>query len=125
MTRIIPALAAVALLSACSEPPKHQIVFTHEDTCKIIINDLQYDQANQTERHCLREPASGPVQAVTVNFLSETCNAYRYRFVAEHEQGLGAFAYKTEDNELNAGCNPIPQYANTNADWIVSEQAAE
>ena len=117
MTRIIPALAAVALLSACSEPPKHQIVFTHDDTCKIIINDLQYGQANETERHCVREPASGPVQAVTVNFLSETCNAYRYRFVAEHEQGDGAFAYKTEDNEINTGCNPNP---NPNAHREVS-----
>jgi len=123
----ISALFALPLLAlaGCSEPPKHQIVFTHQDTCKIIINDLQYGQANDTERACQKIVENGKLVAVTVNFLSETCNAYRYRFVAEHEQGLGAFAYKTEDNELNTGCNPIPQYANTNADWIVSEQAAE
>ncbi|MFY8060642.1 MAG: hypothetical protein ACOVMK_03785 [Arenimonas sp.] len=122
MTRIIPALAAVALLSACSEPPKHQIVFTHEDTCKIIINDLQYGQANETERHCVREPASGPVQAVTVNFLSETCNAYRYTLTGAREGSDGEFAFKAEENVPNPGCNFIPQYSDVNVRWVLNPQ---
>ena len=66
-------------LSACSEAPKYQIVFSHQDTCRIIINDLQFERANNTERPCMREPKTGTPQIVTVNFLSESCNAYRYR----------------------------------------------
>jgi hypothetical protein len=120
MTRIIPALAALALLAACSEPPKHQIVFSHEDTCKIIINDLQYGPANDTERPCKRETENGKVSAVTVNFLSETCNVYRYTLIGDREGSDGEFAFKAEDNVPNPGCNFIPQYSDVNARWVLN-----
>ena len=123
MTRIIPALAAAALLGACSEPPKHQIVFTHEDTCKIIINDLQYGQANDPERPCSREPAQGAVSTVTVNFLSETCNAYRYSFKAAREGSEGALVFLPEQNVPNPGCNFIPQYADPDVEGVLSTAA--
>jgi hypothetical protein len=125
MTRMIPALAASALLAACSEPPKHQIVFTHDDTCKIIINDLQYGQANETERHCVRELASGTTKAVTVNFLSETCNAYRYTFSTGREGSEGVFVFRPEENPPNPGCNFIPQYSDPKSEWVLSTAAAE
>ena len=122
MKNAITALAALLALSACSEPPKHQIVFSHEDTCKIIINDLQYGQANETERPCTRESASGATQTVTVNFLSETCNAYRYSFTGAREGSEGEFAFKAEENVPNPGCNFIPQYSDVNVRWVLNPQ---
>ena len=125
MIRIAISLAALILLAACSEPPKHQIVFTHDDTCKIIINDLQFDQANNTERPCNRETENGQVRAVTVNFLSETCNAYRYSFNTAREGSEGVFVFKPEDNVPNPNCTFIPQYAKADREWVLSSAAAE
>lgn len=120
MIRIAIALAAAGLLGACSEPPKHQIVFVFDDTCKIVINDLQYGQANDTERPCTREPASGQAQTVTVNFLSETCNAYRYSFKAARENSDGVFVFQPEQNEPNPHCTFVPQYADPNVQWVLN-----
>ena len=122
MTRLLTALAVLALLSACAEPPKHQIVFSHDDTCKIIINDLQYGQANETERPCALEMDQGAVKAVSVNFLSETCNAYRYSFTGAREASDGEFAFKAEENVPNPGCNFIPQYSDGNVRWVLNPQ---
>ena len=120
MTRLLTALTVLALLSACAEPPKHQIVFTHEDTCKIIINDLQYGQANETERPCVLEMEQGAVKAVSVNFLSETCNAYRYTFTGPREGSDGVLAFKPEENPANISCNFIPQYAKPDTEWVLN-----
>lgn len=125
MIRIATAVVCLCLLVACSVPPKHQIVFTHNDTCKIIINDLQYDQANNTERPCQRESQNGVVQAVSVNFLSETCNAYRYTFKAAREGSEGVLEFKAEENVPNPGCNFIPQYAKTDTEWVLSSAPPE
>jgi hypothetical protein len=120
MIRTALALAALGLLTACSEPPKHQIVFVFDDTCKIIINDLQYGQANDTERPCARKPASGQAQTVTVNFLSETCNAYRYSFKAARENSDGVFVFKPEQNAPNPHCTFIPQYSDASTEWVLN-----
>jgi hypothetical protein len=120
MIRITAPLALLCLLAACSEPPKRQIVFTHDDTCKIIINDLQYEQANNTERPCTQEKSGAAVTAVTVNFLSETCNAYRYSFTGAREGSEGEFVFKAEDNVPNPKCNFIPQYAKTDVEWVLN-----
>lgn len=123
MTRTAIALAALCLLGACSEPPKHQIVFVFDDTCKILIHDLQYGQANDTERPCTREPASGQTQTVTVNFLSGTCNAYRYSFKAAREGSEGVFSFRPEQNVPNPNCTFIPQYADPATEWVLSTAA--
>lgn len=124
MIRTTLAFAAI-LLAGCNEAPKHQIVFTHDDTCKIIINDLQYDQANSTERPCTRESQNGATSAVTVNFLSETCNAYRYSFSAAREGSEGVFVFKPEENVPNPRCNFIPQYAQAETEWVLSTELAQ
>ena len=120
MIRTAIATAAVCLLSACSEPPKHQIVFVFEDTCKIIINDLQYGQANDTERPCSQEKTGTAISAVTVNFLSETCNAYRYSFKAAREGSDGVFVFIPEQNEPNPHCTFIPQYSDATTEWVLN-----
>jgi len=114
-------LIALLILSACSEPPKHQIVFTHEDTCKIIINDLQFGQANDTERPCAIETdATTKEKFVTVNFLSETCNAYRYSFNSAREGSEGVFVFKPEQNVPNPQCSFLPQYSDPNTQWVLN-----
>lgn len=120
MIRTAAALAALCLLTACSEPPKHQIVFVLNDTCKIIINDLQYGQANETERPCSQEKTGTAISAVTVNFLSETCNAYRYSFKEAREGSDGVFVFKPEQNEPNPHCTFVPQYADPNVEWVLN-----
>ncbi len=122
MKNATTALAVLLALSACSEPPKHQIVFTHEDTCRIQINDLQYGQANDTDRPCQRITEDGDTVAVTVNFLSETCNAYRYDRVGAREGSEGVFVFKPENNEPNPNCRFIPQYADPAAQWVLLTQ---
>jgi hypothetical protein len=120
MIRFALALAAFALLTACGEPPKHQIVFVLNDTCKIIIYDLQYGQANATERPCSQEKTGTAISAVTVNFLSETCNAYRYSFKAARENSDGVFVFKPEQNEPNPHCRFLPQYSDPNVEWVLN-----
>ena len=122
MIRIAIALAALGMLSACRVPPKHRIVFVFDDTCRIVIDDLQYAQANNTERPCNREMANGQTRTVTVNFLSETCNAYRYSFKAAREGSEGVFTFRPEDNVPNANCTFIPQYANPDTEWVLNPQ---
>lgn len=119
--KIFITLIALLVLSACSEPPKHQIVFTHDDTCKIIINDLQFGQANDTERPCAIETdASTKEKIVTVNFLSETCNAYRYSFSAAREGSEGVYVFKQEQNIPNPNCSFLPQYSDSNTQWVLN-----
>lgn len=119
-------LFAIAGLTACSEPAKHQIVFSDESTCRIVINDLQYGTANETERPCAIEPGSeGEVKAATVNFLSEKCNAYRYTFKRRTEEGAVILAFQATENVPNAGCDFIPQYSNPEAEWHLSMPDAQ
>jgi hypothetical protein len=119
--KTIITLIALLVLSACSEPPKHQIVFTHDDTCKIIINDLQFGQANDTERPCAIETdANTKEKFITINFLSETCNAYRYSFKQAKENSEGVYVFKPEQNEPNMGCQFIPQYSDPNTQWVLN-----
>ena len=123
MIRTALALAALGLLTACSEPPKHQIVFVLDDTCKIIINDLQFGQANDTDRPCgIETDAATQEKIVSVNFLSETCNAYRYRYSSARECSEGVFNFKPEDNIPNPNCTFLPQYSNPATPWVLNAQ---
>jgi hypothetical protein len=116
--RHLLAFAALTGLAACSEPAKHQIIFSDESTCKIIINDLQYGNANETERPCALEyGTSGEVKAATVNFLSEKCNVYRYTFKNNAEDGAVILSFMASENIPNMGCDFIPQYSNALAEW--------
>jgi hypothetical protein len=116
--RYLPVFAALAGLTACSVPAKHQIIFSDESTCKIIINDLQYGNANETERPCAIEyGTSGAVKAATVNFLSEKCNVYRYTFKNNAEDGEAILSFTSSENIPNMGCDFIPEYSNTQAEW--------
>ncbi len=109
------------ILTACTEPAKHQIVFTHDDTCKIIINDLQFGQANDSERPCnIETDSTTQMKIVSVNFLSETCNAYRYSFKETREGSDGVYVFMPEFNEPNANCTFLPQYSDTNAHWVLN-----
>jgi len=119
--RYLLAFAALAGLAACSEPAKHQIVFSDDSTCKIIINDLQYGNANETERPCALEYGpDGKVKTATVNFLSEKCNAYRYTFKSKAEDGAAILAFQASDNIPNMGCDFIPEYSSLQAEWHLS-----
>jgi hypothetical protein len=114
------AFAALTGLTACSEPARHQIIFSDESTCKIIINDLQYGNANETERPCALEyGTSGAVKAATVNFLSEKCNVYRYTFKNNAEDGTAILSFKASENIPNMGCDFIPEYSNAQAEWYL------
>ncbi len=117
--KILILFTSLLTLSACNEAPKHQIVFTHEDTCRIIINDLQFGQANETDRYCKLEKESGG-KIISINFLSETCNAYRYRFKEAHENSEGIYVFKPELNEPNTQCDFIPQYSDPNTQWVLN-----
>ena len=64
----------------------------------------------------------GSTVAVTVNFLSETCNAYRYDRVGAREGSEGVFAFKPERNEPNVNCRFVPQYADPAAQWVLVTQ---
>lgn len=125
--RTFHALAIVLVgLTACSEPPKHQIVFSDESTCRIVVNDLQYGAANDTERPCAIE--TGPaddVKTATVNFLSEKCNAYRYTFKRRSADGGVILAFQANENIPNAGCEFIPEYSNPEAEWHLSPPDAQ
>jgi hypothetical protein len=116
----------VAGLTACSEPPKHQIVFSDASTCRIVVNDLQYGAANETDRPCAIEyGAADEVKAATVNFLSEKCNAYRYTFKRKPEDGSVILAFQANENIPNAGCQFIPEYSNLDAEWHLSPPDAQ
>jgi hypothetical protein len=119
--RYLLAFAALAGLAACSESAKHQIIFSDDSTCKIIINDLQYGNANETERPCALEygPA-GKVKTATVNFLSEKCNAYRYTFKNKAEDGAAILTFQASENIPNMGCDFIPEYSSLQAEWHLS-----
>lgn len=120
MKIVFIAMATLAL-AACSEPPKQQITFTHDDTCRISINDLQFVQANETDRPCRMETdAVTQEKIISVNFLSETCNAYRYRYNAAREGSEGVFVFKPEDNPPNTNCTFLPQYADPNTQWVLN-----
>jgi len=123
--RYLLAFAALAGLAACSEPPKHQIAFSDDSTCRIVINDLQYGMANDTERPCALEygPA-GEVKTATVNFLSEKCNAYRYTLKRTAEDGAAILSFQTSENIPNTGCDFIPEYSATQAEWHLSMPGA-
>lgn len=113
-------------LAACSEPAKHQIVFSDDSTCKIIINDLQYGNANETERPCALEYGkAGDVKTATVNFLSEKCNAYRYTLKRKTEDGTAILAFQSSENIPNTGCEFIPEYSATQAEWHLSMPGAQ
>ena len=119
--KIVFIVMATLALAACSEAPKHQIVFTQSDTCRIIINDLQFGQANETERPCgIETDAVTQEKIISVNFLSETCNAYRYRFSAAREGSEGAYIFNPADNIPNPRCTFLPQYSDTNAQWVLN-----
>ncbi len=119
--KIIITLIALLLLSACAEPPKYQIDFTHSGTCRISINDLQFGQANDTDRPCSVETdAATQEKIVSVNFLSETCNAYRYRYSSAREGSEGVFNFKPEDNIPNPNCTFLPQYSNPATPWVLN-----
>ncbi len=119
--KIIFIVMAALALAACSEPPKHQITFSHEGTCRIIINDLQFGQANETDRPCgIETDAATQEKIVSVNFLSETCNAYRYRYRAAREGSEGEFHFKPEDNIPNPNCTFLPQYADPATPWVLN-----
>lgn len=119
--KIIITLIALLALTACSETPKHQIVFTQDDTCNIIINDLQFGQANDTERPCTIETdVSTKEKIITVNFLSETCNAYRYSYKEARKDSEGVYIFKPEQNEPNMGCQFIPEYSDPNTQWVMN-----
>ncbi len=121
--KIIIIVMATLILAACSEPPKQQIVFTHNDTCRISINDLQFGQANETDRPCnIETDAATQEKIVSVNFLSETCNAYRYRFSAAREGSEGVFTFKPEDNIPNPNCTFLPQYSDPNTPWVLNQK---
>lgn len=117
--KILIIFTSLLTLSACNEAPKHQIVFTHEDTCRIIINDLQYGQANETERYCKFEK-DGDNKIISINFLSETCNAYRYSFKQARENSEGIYVFKPDFNEPNTRCDFIPQYSDPNSQWVLN-----
>lgn len=125
--RTFHALAIVLVgLTACSEPPKHQIVFSDASTCRIVVNDLQYGAANDTERPCAIE--TGPaddVKAATVNFLSEKCNAYRYTLKRKTEDGTAILAFQASENIPNTGCDFIPEYSAAQAEWHLSMPGAQ
>lgn len=119
--KIAISLIAALTLSACTEAPKHQINFSHDDTCRISINDLQFGQANDTDRPCAMETdAATQEKIVTVNFLSETCNAYRFRFSAAREGSEGVFTFKPEDNPPNPNCTFLPQYSDSTTQWVLN-----
>ncbi len=121
MKTIIALLTGMLLMTGCSEPAKHQIVFSHEDTCNIVINDLQFVQANDTQRPCTIETdASTKEKIVTVNFLSETCNAYRYSFKQARKDSEGVFVFKPEQNVPNPNCTFLPEYSNPNTQWVLN-----
>lgn len=121
--KIVFTLITVLALVGCSEPPKHQIVFTHSGTCRISINDLQFGQANDTDRPCSVETdAATQEKIVSVNFLSETCNAYRYRFSATREGSEGVFNFKPDDNIPNPNCTFLPQYSNPATPWVLNQK---
>ena len=117
--KILIMLASLLTLSACNEAPKYQIVFTYEDTCRIIINDLQYGQANEMERYCTRETISD-TEIISINFLSETCNAYRYSFKQARENSDGVYIFERKFNEPNPRCEFIPEYSNPNTPWVLN-----
>ena len=121
--KIVLIVMATLALSACSEAPKHQITFSHEGTCRIIINDLQFGQANETDRPCgIETDAATQEKIVSVNFLSETCNAYRYRYSVAREGSEGAFIFKAEDNIPNPNCTLLPQYSDPATTWVLNQK---
>lgn len=112
-------LGALLVLASCSEAPKYQIVFTHNDTCRIMINDLQFGQANETDRYCKLEK-DGDTKIISVNFLSETCNAYRYSFKESREESEGVYVFAPELNQPNTNCTFLPQYSDPNSQWVLN-----
>jgi hypothetical protein len=113
-------------LAACSEPAKHQIAFSDDSTCRIIINDLQYGMANETERPCALEyGTAGEVKTATVNFLSEKCNAYRYTLKRKAENGTAILAFQASENVPNTGCEFIPEYSDGQAEWHLGTPGAQ
>ncbi|HWR96336.1 MAG TPA: hypothetical protein VN248_06380 [Arenimonas sp.] len=126
MRTFLALVFVVAGLTACSEPPRHQIVFSDASTCRIVVNDLQYGAANDTERPCAIESAvADDVKAATVNFLSEKCNAYRYTFKRRAEDGGVILGFQPSENIPNAGCDFIPEYSNPEAEWHLSLPEAQ
>jgi hypothetical protein len=119
--KILIMLVSLLTLNACSETPRNQIVFTGEETCKIIINDLQYGQANEMERYCIRETISD-TEIISINFLSKTCNAYRYSFKQARENSDGIYVFEHKFNEPNPLCQFIPEYSNPNSQWVLASQ---
>lgn len=117
--KIMIMFACLLSLSACKEAPKHQIVFTHSDTCRIMINDLQFGQANETDRYCKLEK-DGDTKIISVNFLSETCNAYRYSFIESREGSEGVYVFTPELNQPNTNCTFLPQYSDPNSQWVLN-----
>jgi hypothetical protein len=126
MNKLHALLFVTVGLAACSEPAKHQIAFSDDSTCRIIINDLQYGKVNETERPCALEyGTAGEVKTATVNFLSEKCNAYRYTLKRKAENGTAILAFQASENIPNTGCEFIPEYSATQAEWHLSMPGAQ
>ena len=68
---------------------------------------------------------AGDVKTATVNFLSEKCNAYRYTLKRKTEDGTAILAFQASENIPNTGCEFIPEYRATQAEWHLSMPGAQ